>query len=198
MKSYWHCRCVLLVAIVAYSAAAQDSPATQPAQASREHRDQLIPKARARMAEDRKKYSPQQLAEAEKLYQVANQNWRSEEATASLKLMIEKYPDVNRTGCAALYLAQYTSGAEQEAMLKNVIEKYSDCWYLNGAQVGALARLLLAQRYWAAEQQEAARELFDQIKRDYPGAITHRGLLISDVIERIESQTPSTQPGRGW
>jgi hypothetical protein len=173
------------------------SQSTQPAgQASREHRDKLIGQARQRMAQDRKKYDARQLKECEDLYQVANKNWRSDESRTCLKVMMEKYPDVNRTGCAALYLAQYERDpAEQERLLKEVIAKYGDCWYGNGAQVGALARLLLAGSCLSRGESAAAQKLFDEISRDYPGAITHRGVLISERIRQTQSQiAPATQP----
>src|SRR5579863_8725955 len=63
-----------------------------------------------KLAEDGKKYTPEQLGEAESLYQVANQKWGSPEATESLQTMIKKYPDINRTGCAVLYVAQMSEG----------------------------------------------------------------------------------------
>src|SRR4051812_2657923 len=94
------------------------APETMPAQASREHRDKLIAKARERMKEDQKKYSREQLQECENLYQVANKNWRTPEAVTTLKVMIEKYPDVNRTGCAILYLAQMSTGKERATRLQ--------------------------------------------------------------------------------
>ena len=174
------------------------SQPTQPAgQASREHRDKLIAQARQRMALDRKKYDPQQLKECEDLYQVANKNWRSDESRTVLKVMMEKYPDVNRTGCAALYLAQYERDpAEQERLLKDVIAKYGDCWYGNGAQVGALARLFRADDLWRAGDKEAAQKFFDEIAKDYPDAITHKGIALKDVIESIKTATADTPPAK--
>jgi hypothetical protein len=58
-----------------------------------------------RMAQDRDKYTQEQLLDAENLYQVANQKWGTPEATESLQAMIKKYPGINRTGCATLYVA---------------------------------------------------------------------------------------------
>jgi hypothetical protein len=102
-------------------------------------RQRLQAKARQRMQQDAKKYSRDQLREAEQLYQVANSNWRTPQAKQSLEQMVAKFPDVNRTGCAVLYLAQYSRGEEQEKLLKQAIDKYSDCYYGNGVQVGAFA-----------------------------------------------------------
>jgi TolA-binding protein len=170
-------------------------------QASREHRDKQIAKARERMKLDQKKYTAEQLRECENLYQVANKNWKTPEAFSTLKVMIEKYPDVNRTGCAVLYLAQMSRGKDRETRLKEAIEKYSDCWYLNGAQVGPLARMFLGMYQWAEGDKAAAKKLFDEVREKYPDAISHSGQLLKDVIADIESSvgsntTPSTTPSK--
>lgn len=149
------------------------------------------------MRRDTEKYSKEQLAECEDLYQVANKNWRTPEAATALKVMMEKYPDVNRTGCAALYLAQYASGDEQVNRLKDVIEKYSDCWYGNGAQVGALARFFLASNDLRAEKSDEAKALFDQLERDYPDAITHKGVLIANAVKQLRSGKPAASQSAG-
>lgn len=100
-----------------------------------------------RMAQDQKKYTSEQLREAEQLYQVANKDWRSAEAKASLQTMIEKYPDVNRTGCAVLYLGQMSEGADREKYLTQAAEKHADSMYGDGVVVGAFARYYLGQHY---------------------------------------------------
>jgi hypothetical protein len=164
---------------------------------SKEQRDKLSAKARERMRQDAHKYSKEQLAECENLYQVANKNWRTPEAATALKVMIEKYPDVNRTGCAALYLAQYARGEEQVARLKEVIEKYSDCWYGDGSQVGALARLFLAGTYLQSGKKDQAQPLLDELQKDYPDAITHRGVLISNAVKQLKTGKPATSQSAG-
>ena len=69
---------------------------------------------RKKTAEDRKNYSTEQLREIENLYQVANKLWKTPEAKTSLKVLIEKYPKSNRTGCAVQYMGQMSSGEEKE------------------------------------------------------------------------------------
>ena len=61
--------------------------------------------------------------------------------------MIKKYPDINRTGCATLYVAQRSQGDERAKYLQDCIEEYNDCLYGDGVQVGAYARFLLAEDY---------------------------------------------------
>jgi hypothetical protein len=188
----------LLVLTLTLTAASAQQPATRRGEepASREHRDKLVAQARQRMRQDREKYTQEQLTECENLYQMANKNWRTPEAATTLKVMIERYPDVNRTGCAALYLAQYARGEEQIAQLKVVIEQFSDCWYGNGAQVGALARFYLAGNFLRAGKSEEAKPLLDELGRDYPDAITHQGVLVAKLVKQQRGGKPAaaTQP----
>jgi TolA-binding protein len=131
--------------------------------------------AQQRMRSDLQEHNRQELGEAEKLYQVANKNWRSDEAKQSLQQMVERFPDVNRTGCAVLYLGQMSEGDHRERLLKDAAEKYGDCFYGNGVQVGAYARFLLALYYKDKGEADKAKELFDEIRAKYPDAVDHRG-----------------------
>ena len=140
---------------------------------TRRQKQQLL--ARERMRKDLQKHNRQQLGEAEQLYQVANKNWRSAEAKQSLQQMVERFPNINRTGCAVLYLGQYAEGEERERLLREAAEKYGDCFYGNGVQVGAYARYLLALYYKDNGDADKAKELFDEIKKKFPDAIDHRG-----------------------
>ena len=148
---------------------------TQAAGRDEARSQRMQAKARERMRQDLKKHSREQIGEAEQLYQVANKNWRSDEAKQSLQKMVEKFPDVNRTGCAVLYLGQMSEGEEHERLLKDAAEKYGDCFYGNGVQVGAYARFLLALYYKNTGKADEAKKLFDEIRRKYPDAIDHRG-----------------------
>ena len=153
-------------------------PAAGPAaveQAPAAEREKLQARAKQRMRQDLQKHTPDQLKEAEALYQVANKNWRTPEAKQSLEQMVAKFPDVNRTGCAVLYLAQYSRGEEQERLLKEAIEQYGDCFYGNGVQVGAYARLLLGGYYQQNGKEDLAKQQFDELRQKFPDAIGHRG-----------------------
>jgi beta-lactamase regulating signal transducer with metallopeptidase domain len=132
---------------------------------------------------DRKKYTQEQLTEAEKMYQVANSKWGSPEAIESLKKMVEKFPDLNRTGCALLYLAQTTTGPESEKYFKDCIEKYNDCYYGDGVQVGAYARFCLADYYGKTKENEKAEALYKEIKDDYSDSIDHNGQFLINLIK---------------
>jgi hypothetical protein len=128
-------------------------------------------------------YSPEQLRDAERLYQVANQKWGTPEATESLQEMIKKYPGINRAGCATLYLAQTSQGDERAKYLQDCIEKYNDCFYGDGVQVGVYARFLLASDYRSKGEEEKAAALYNEIKAKYADAIDHSGKLLVDSIK---------------
>jgi hypothetical protein len=128
-----------------------------------------------KMAQDQQKYTPEQLRDAEKLYQVANQKWGSTEAADSLQQLIQKYPDINRTGCATLYVAQKSQGDERSKYLRECFEKFGDCIYGDGVQVGAFARYLLSEDYRSSGQAGKAEILLNEIRTKYPEAVDHRG-----------------------
>lgn len=159
-------------------APAETSDAAATAVATEAQRAKLVARARQRMRRDNQKYSREQLKEAEDLYQVANNNWRSDEAKESLRQMVKKFPDVNRTGCATLYLGQMAQGEEKEKLLTEASNKYADCFFGNGVQVGAYSHYLLGLHYRNVGQDDKARQLFDEIRKKYPDAIGHRGELL--------------------
>lgn len=135
-----------------------------------------------KMAQDRQKHSQEQLAEAEQLYQVANQKWGTLEASNSLQTMIQKYPDIDRTGCAVLYVAQMSKGEDRARFLQDCIDKYNDCFYGDGVQVGVYARFLLAQDCRSNGERAKSDTLLNEIKSKYPDAVDHSGNLLVDSI----------------
>src|SRR5437764_245583 len=155
--------CTLAIVCLTAAAVAQSTKPAEPTAATDAQKARAKQNARNRMTRDaNKKYTNDQLREAEELYQVANKNWRSDEARASLEKLIAKFPDLNRTGCGSLYLGQYSTGAEREKYLKGAVEKFSDCYYGNGCQVGGYGRLLLGWYYLDNGEKEKARQLFDE------------------------------------
>lgn len=145
--------------------------------------------ARLRAADDRRNYTPEQLQEIETLYQVANtKGKRSPEAIASLKQLLEKYDKANRTGCATLYLGQASEGAERLEYLTRAVEKFSDCYYFNGCQVGGYGRYVLALTLWEKGEKDKARSLLAELKTTYKDATDHRGRPMSEAAEAAEKQ----------
>jgi TolA-binding protein len=160
-------------------------------QAPRPQIEAEIAKARARMRQDSRQYSQQELQEAEQLYQVANKQWRSPEAKASLETMIKKYPKFNRTGCAVLYLGQYSQGEEREKYLSQAANDFSDCYYGNGVQVGAFARYLLGHYYRENGQVEKGNALLKEIIQKYPKSITHKGDQLAKIAKEDLKSPPA-------
>jgi hypothetical protein len=147
------------------------------------HRRVLREKFDKKMAQNRSKYKAEQLREAEELYQVGNQKWGSAEASESLQTMIKKYPDINRTGCATLYVAQKSDGDQRVTYLRDCIEKFNDCFYGDGVQVGVCARFLLAQYYSSKGDRDKAAALYSEIKTRHPEAVDHSGNLLVEGIK---------------
>ncbi|MCC7409116.1 MAG: SLBB domain-containing protein [Phycisphaeraceae bacterium] len=171
-------------------------PATQPAASPSPRPD---PQQRRqpfldRINLDRQRYSPDQRREIERLYQVANKNWRSPQAVQSLETLIARYPDANRTGCALLYLGQMSEGPTRERYLLRAMNDFPDCYYGDGVQVGPYAMLHLAHYYLNLNRPDDAQPLLDKIRHDHPTAIDHRGrLLIDHLPEMTPAQTPPSQ-----
>lgn len=158
---------------------------------AKENKDQSPPnladlreRVKKRFEQDQETYSQEELKEIERLYQVANKEWNSPEAKVCLKALIEKYPKANRTGCALQYLGQMSSGEEKEKYLKQAIEDFGDCYYGSGVQVGAYARLYLADYYQKNGKKDEASALYEEIRKHYPDAVNHKGKLLKDIIPK--------------
>lgn len=156
-------------------------------QARNEHRRELArAAARARMRQDRGKYSPEVLSEVEQLYQTANKDWRSPATVAALEKLVNDYPDLNRTGCATMYLGQMSRGAERVDYLTRAMTDFADCYYGDGVNVGAYATYYLACYHMEEGNREDAQKLIDKINTHYPDAIDHRGRALSDLIRELQ------------
>jgi len=163
-----------------------DSAAAIDAAKLEKIREENKNKARQRMREDRDEYDNEELREIETLYQVANKNWRSDEARSSLETLVKKYQRANRTGCAVLYLGQMSSGDQREKYLRKAIEDFSDCYYGNGCQVGGYARYLLAAFLKEKGDVDGAETIVAEIRKEYDTATGHNGKLIVSYLESLE------------
>ena len=143
-------------------------------------------KARKRAAEDNRHYKPGELAEIESLYQVANKNWRTPEARASLTKLLDKFDKSNRTGCATLYMGQMSEGKERIDYLTRAVEKFSDCYYLDGCQVGGYGRYVLALTLWESGEKDKARALLGELKTKFKDATDHKGRPMAQLAEAAE------------
>ena len=55
------------------------------------------------------------------------------------------------------------------------MQEFGDCFYGNGVQVGAYARLYLGYHYKQIGKDKEAQALFDEIRQNYPDAVNHKG-----------------------
>jgi TolA-binding protein len=120
----------------------------------------------------------------ENAYVATQRDWKSPEHVEALKKFVKKYPGFNRTGCALCELAGNSpmNSPETEQYYKECIQKYDDCYWGNGVQVGPFARFNLAHCYKNAGQNDKAEALYKEIKDNYPDSIDHAGQLLVDVI----------------
>ena len=142
------------------------------------------------MRRDRGKYSPEVLGQVEQLYQTANKNLRSPQAVAALEKLVNDYPDLNRTGCATLYLGQMTQGPEKVDYLTTAMTDFSDCYYGDGVNVGAYATFQLACYNHQQGDHDQAKLLFDTIRNDHPNAIDRQGRALVDAITELTQAAP--------
>ena len=73
-----------------------------------------------------------------------------------------------------------------KANLAAAIEKYGDCLYGSGAQVGAYARFYLAKHLEHKGDKEGCEKLQAEILKLYPDALTHRGGRMADFFRKGE------------
>jgi type VI protein secretion system component VasK len=126
------------------------------------------------------------VVEVENAYQVITRNFGSPECIEAHKKFIKKYPGFNRTGCALSELAGMSNwtSPETEQYYKECIQKYDDCYWGDGVQVGPFARFGLANYYKNTEQNNKAEALYTEIKDNYPDSIDHSGQLLVDGINK--------------
>jgi hypothetical protein len=137
--------------------------------------------ARKRAAKDKRHYNPEELAEIETLYKEAGKNPHAGGAINSLMKLQEKYAKSNYTGCATLTYSQENAGKDQLYYVKEAVRKYSDCYYPDGCQVGAYARLLLSLMYWESGEKDEALALLDELITKFRDATDHNGSPISEI-----------------
>jgi hypothetical protein len=140
--------------------------------------------ARARMAKDRATYTAQELTEIEAIY--GQGSMKTDAGQRAYAALIQRFPESNRAGCAALYLARVATGDDQKAKLQQAIRDYNDAWYGDGTQVGPYARTLLALQLKKDGQIDAARLLAAEVAANTPNAVEHQGRSLVAWLREAE------------
>jgi hypothetical protein len=131
-----------------------------------------------RIDKDKSKYGIKAFQDAETIHLTLQQNPTSPQAKEILRQLVTQYPQMNFTGTAFLTMAEKQSGSAKEEALREAIEKYNDCYYIDGVQVGAYARYLLVLHYRNTGKKSSADAIMNQIKQYFPEAIDHQGNLL--------------------
>ena len=142
--------------------------------------------AREAMSRDARLYNAKEYMEIEADYHAAAARYREADARTVLEAFLKKWTKGNRVGCATLYLAQKSLGEEREKLLRQCISEFGDCYYLNGCQVGALARLHLWSSLKAGGKTAEADALLAELKTKFPLANDHTGKLFADILEALQ------------
>jgi len=138
----------------------------------------LREKVDARFEKDVAEYGKVALRDVERLYRTFSKSGDK----AALDELLKRFPKANRTGCAVMYAGQRAKGDEAVKWFKKAIADHGDCFYGDGACVGAYARLYLAAAYEKQGKNDDAKKLKEEIRTQYPDAVTHRGQLLKDSL----------------
>ena len=103
---------------------------------------------------------------------------KPDDALTAWRALIDRFPESNRAGCAAIYMGQQQladkdySGAEESFSL--AAEKFGHHKYGNGVEVGGYAYFFLTSVYCETEQYDKAVESLKILVKKYPYASGHR------------------------
>ena len=103
---------------------------------------------------------------------------KPKDALAVWRALIDRFPDSNRAGCAAIYMGQLQLAnkdySEAEKSFSLAAEKFGHNKYGDGVEVGGYAYFFLASVYCDTEQYDKAAESLRALVENYPYASGHR------------------------
>ena len=162
------------VAELEQRAGAEKGGATVPSS----ERTAVREKVKARYEKDSAEYGREAMRDIERLYRAFSKTGD----TATLDELLKRYPKACRTGCAVMYAGQRAKGDEAVKWFKKAIADHGDCYYGDGACVGAYARLYLASIYEKQGKTSEAEKLKNEIRTQFPDAVTHKGRPMKDGL----------------
>ena len=155
---------------------AKESPAAQAS--AQDGGTDLREKVKLRYDKDVAEYGKSAMREIERLYRAFSKTGDA----ATLDELLKRFPKACRTGCAVMYAGQRAKGDEAVKWFKKAIADHGDCHYGDGACVGAYARLYLATIYAKQGKTSEAEKLKDEIRTQFPDAVTHKGRPMKDAL----------------
>ena len=138
----------------------------------------LREKVKLRYDKDVAEYGKSAMREIERLYRAFSKT----SDAATLDELLKRFPKACRTGCAVMYAGQRAKGDEAVKWFKKAIADHGDCYYGDGACVGAYARLYLASIYEEQGKKSEAAKLKNEIRTQFPDAVTHKGRPMKDSL----------------
>lgn len=103
---------------------------------------------------------------------------KTNDALAAWRALIDRFPDSNRAGCAAIYMGQQQLAdkdySEAEESFSLAAKKFGHHKYGNGVEVGGSAYFFLTSVYCDTEQYDKAAESLKALVAKYPYASGHR------------------------
>src|SRR6185503_5893157 len=150
----------------------------------------LREKAQTHIAQERLLFSESELSDIESRYKSAHDDLglgvRRPTGLEALEELIQRYPRSNRAGCATMELALASSGAKRERYLRRAIANYSDAWFENGSQVGALSRAMLAVHLAGLDRFDEAETVARELRANYAGSVDLSCAPLDDVLEAVK------------
>jgi len=141
----------------------------------------------AAVQRDQQKYSPEELAEIEDLYQQGNDAIESAAGEERLRTLIERYPDSNRAGCASMNLgAVYLNGGlleEAQQHLEMLVEQQNSAVFESGEAVLPKALLNLAMLHHERGESRAALDAWRRVLTEHPEARDAQGVAYARLVE---------------
>jgi len=136
---------------------------------------------------DERRYDARSLKEIENLYRRGNERIDTEEGRDALEELVEKYPESNRRGCAAMNLgATYLNEGELEAAaahLEAIISAGSDAVFENGERILPKAMYNYGMLLERRGDEDGARDVWEGLGARFPGETDGNGIPYAKLVE---------------
>lgn len=162
---------------------------------AREDQPLALERYQAAMDRDRANHTTEEWQEINRLYSLGMRGLRQPEGREALESLIDRFPESNRAGCAAMNLASvlYGDGDHDAARahLETLIEAESDAVFRNGERILAKALVMLGRVEQHEGRGEEAHALWSRVTEDFPNEEDARGVPYGQVAEQhLEELAP--------